>query len=214
MLTAPIIYLQGSGGNLVARSLTLDQTTVPYLPRHLLHTALNTTYTTEQRFKFYNNWSHRDWTNSEQLFIEYHEPPGDTSKLQATELKLIATFHPQQFADGEKYGTWGTDPYWQNIVFIDYDEKDVKDITKFARLKRKDMPGHEAQVYNVEIDCIKKLMADKKEKVNIHWQKFKTAEDFCTAIESICERLQVSFHKDLVAELWKCWNRENSLLEG
>lgn len=211
MLTAPIIYLQGSGGNLVGRSLTLDPTTVPYLPKHLLNTALDTTYTTERRFAMYNNWNHKDWTKSEQIFIQYHEPPGDTAKFQASNLKLIATFHPKQFEDGEKYGTWGTEPYWQKIIFIDYEDKDVQEITRFARLKRKDMPGHEAQVYNVEIDCIKRLRLDKLENISIHWRQFKTAEDFCLGIQSLCKKLDINYYADPVRELWQSWNKENNL---
>ena len=212
MLTAPIIYIQGSGGNLVARSLTLDPTTVPCLPKDLLHTALDKHYTTDQRFKMYNNWNHKDWSKSEQLFIKYHCPPGDTSVVQATTLKLISTFHPKQFQDGERYGTWGSDPYWDSIIFIDYEEEDVPMITKLAGLKRLDMPGHEAQVYNVELSCIQKLMADKPSHLSIHWRQLRTLEDFCAGIESLAEKLDVNFYPDFVKELWQCWDKQNKLL--
>ncbi len=56
------------------------------------------------------------------------------------DLKLISTFHPKQFADGELYGTWGVDPYWKEIIFIDYDKDDLKKITtrsNWSRLKWK-----------------------------------------------------------------------------
>lgn len=212
MLTAPIIYLQGSGGNLVARSLTLDPNTVPYLPQDLLHTALDQLYTTEQRFDMYNNWDHNDWSRSEQLLIQYHCPPGNTAKHQATPLRLISTFHPKQFADGELHGTWGKYPYWEHIIFIDYDNDDISLITKLARLKRKDMPGHAAQVYNVELSCMMKLMAHKSKHLTIHWHKFKTAQEFCSAIKDISEKLNVNFYPHCVKELWQHWDRQNKLL--
>ena len=212
MLTAPIIYLQGSGGNLVARSLTLDPNTVPYLPSDLLHTALDRLYTTEQRFDMYNNWDHDNWARSEQLFIQYHCPPGNTAEYQATPLKLISTFHPKQFEDGELYGTWGEYPYWEHIIFIDYNDSDIPLITKLARLKRKDMPGHAAQVYNIELSCMRKLMSDKSKHLIIHWHKFKTAEDFCAGIKNIAKKLNVNFYPDHVESLWKCWDKQNKLL--
>ena len=212
MLTAPIIYLQGSGGNLVARSLTLDPNTVPYLPEHLLHTALTEKYTTEQRFGLYNNWNHNDWSQSEQLFIQYHCPAGDTALFQLTPLKLIQTFHPKQFEDGETYGTWGSDPYWKDIIFIDYDEKDVDTITKYASHKRKDMPGHAKQVYNIELDCIENLMSEKSNAVKIHWQELQTAKQFCKAIKMIAEHIGIEFYNDHVMALWRNWNSENKRL--
>jgi len=208
LLTAPIIYLQGSGGNLLARSLTLDSATVPYLPRELLHTALDTTYTTAQRLTLYNNWDHRDWTKSEQMFIQYHEPPGDTAKFQATELKLISTFHPKQFADGELYGTWGVDPYWKDIIFRDYDKDDLKQITNFATMKRPDLPGHSWQIHNVEIDQIEMLKVDKPKSLCIHWQQFQKVDDFCAGVKFLCDKLDLIFYEYAVQRLWEKWKNE------
>lgn len=216
MLTAPIIYLQGSGGNLVARSLTLDPDTVPYLPKHLVHTALTEKYTTEQRFVLYNNWNHKDWIQSEDLFIQYHCPAGDTALMQLTPLKLIQTFHPKQFEDGEKHGTWGHNPYWQDIIFIDHDEKDIDAITNYASLKRQDMPDHTKQVYDVELDCFENLKSEKSNAVKIHWQQLQTAKHFCEGIKSIAEHIGVEFYHDPVLALWSKWNDENKsfLIKG
>jgi len=212
LLTAPIIYIQGSGGNLLARSLTLDPATVPYLSVNLLHTALNTTYTVEQRFDMYNNWNHKDWAESEKLFIQYHHPPGDTATYQLTDLKLISTFHPKQFEDGEFYGTWGIDPYWQDIIFIDYEKENVKEITNLAKLKRRDMPDHAQQVYNVELECFKELRKNKTQGLSIHWDHFKTSEQFCKGIDKICQKIGIKFYENYVSKLWSNWDRENEKL--
>tara|TARA_B100001287_G_C22680486_1_gene530075 strand:+ start:871 stop:1548 length:678 start_codon:yes stop_codon:yes gene_type:complete len=209
LLTAPIIYVQGSGGNLLARCLTLDSATVPYLPRELMHSALDTTYTAEQRLAMYNNWDHRDWKNCEQMFIQYHEPPGDTAKFQASHLKLIATFHPKQFEDGEFYGTWGVDPYWQHIIFIDYDKDDLKQITNFATKKRTDM-SHLHQIHEVEIGCIQKLKNNKPKSLSIHWQELQKANDFCVGVKSLCDKLDVIFYENAVREIWQKWTSESA----
>jgi len=208
LLTAPIIYVQGSGGNLLARSLTLDSATVPYLPRELLNTALDTTYTTEQRLALYNNWDHRDWKKSEQMFIQYHEPPGDTAKFQATELKLISAFHPKQFADGEQYGTWGVDPYWKDIIFIDYDKDDLPQIINFANKKRPDMQ-HTYQIKNVEIECIEKLKENKSKSLSIHWHQFQKVDDFCAGVKFLCDKLNLIFCENGVREIWEKWTNES-----
>ena len=208
MLTAPIIYVQGSGGNLLARSLTLDPATVPYLPSELMQSALNTPYTTDQRLALYNNWDHRDWKNSEQMFIQYHEPPGDTAKFQASHLKLIATFHPGQFRDGELHGTWGVDPYWKDIIFIDYDKADLKEITYYAGKKRPEL-CHTYQIHRVELDCIKKLKEQKTKSLSIHWQQLQQVEDFCAGVKSLCDKLHIIFHENAVREIWEKWTTEN-----
>jgi hypothetical protein len=185
---------------------------VPYLPGHLLHTALNTHYTTEQRFSMYNNWDHQNWVQSEQLFVNYHYPPGNTAEYQRTHLKLISTFHPKQFEDGEFYGTWGKNPYWQNILFVNYAAENITEITNLAQRKRTDMPGHAQQVYNVELDCFQQLKKNKADALLIHWNQLKTKEQFCESIANIAQTIRIKFYEKYVLELWLKWNIENKKL--
>lgn len=210
-MTAPIIYLQGSGGNLVARSLTLDPETVPYLPENLLSTALTEHYSVETRYRMYDNWDHEDWSKSERLCIKYHEPPGTTSTFEDTPLKLISTFHPKQFEDGERYGTWTHKCYWEHLIFIAYEYEDVEQIIQFAKSKRRDR-SHEDQVKRIELDCIKKLMQDKPQHLSIHWHQLQKQDAFLEGIEYLADKICVDFYPDYVAKLWSSWDKHNKLL--
>ena len=62
MLSACIIYIPGSAGNLLVRCISLDSTSVPY----------GLALTPEDKFKEYNNWDSSNWIASEEnLEIDY-----------------------------------------------------------------------------------------------------------------------------------------------
>lgn len=207
MLYAPIIYIQGSAGNLVARCLTLDENTIPYLPSSLIDSALGTKYSTEQRFNFYNNWNHLDWKKTEDLEIKYHHPAGDTALVQLSPLKLICTFHPKQFFDGEAHGTWWKNPYWHKIIFITFEQNELEKIIYYGS-KKKEGFGVETQVKKIELKYYEKLLETHKNSLKIKWSDIIVKEHFIDVIKDTCDKLDIKFYHNQVSMLWEKWYAE------
>ena len=152
MLTACIVYIPGAAGNLLARCLSLDPTTVPY----------GKALSAKDRFLEYNNWNKKDWVSSEvDIEIPYMKGIGDFCTHETDELKLVHRLHPDQFIDG-KENLWTGSYQWQHTIFIEPDDMDT--IKKLAQTKRTDL-DHLAFI-NKEIEMYNSLKADASHKVN------------------------------------------------
>ena len=88
MLSACIVYIPGSAGNLLTRCLSLDETVVPF----------GVAISAKDKFEEYNNWNSNDWIGSETtLKIGYMQGKGDFFEHETNPLKLIQQLHPDQF---------------------------------------------------------------------------------------------------------------------
>ena len=95
MLKATVVYVQGSGGNLLSRSLSLSEQTIAYLPKSFAHAQPITHISALDRFKLYNNWSSKNWTLSEtEIGLWYHAGLQDFYNYEDSDLWLIDQFHP------------------------------------------------------------------------------------------------------------------------
>ena len=97
MLKAAIVYLQGSGGNLLSRSLSLSEKTVAYLPVEYSQQQPYLELSATDRFAFYNNWDYTNWIRSESLSIWYKHGKQDFVNYENSDLWLIDQFHPAMF---------------------------------------------------------------------------------------------------------------------
>ena len=98
MLKAAIVYLQGSGGNLLVRTLSLSEQTVAYLPMQYAEQQPTAEVSVHDRFKYYNNWDATNWTATEtDIRIWYHTGMQDFVNYETTEKWLIDSFHPAMF---------------------------------------------------------------------------------------------------------------------
>ena len=134
MLTACIVYIPGSAGNLLARCLSLDTNTVPY----------GKALSVEERYVEYNNWNNKDWVASEvDLVVPYMKGIGDFFIHETNSHKLVHKLHPDQFIDG-KDNLWTGDYQWQNLIFIAPD--DIETIKKLAETI-KEVVGFKGEIH-------------------------------------------------------------------
>lgn len=196
MLTACIVYVQGCAGNLVARCLSLDASTVPYGEK--IHA--------ENRVLEYNNWNSDDWTSSEvELEIDYMLGNVPYHVHETGALKLVHRLHPGQFLDGERT-LWTADYKWENLIFIE--PNDIDTSTKLATLKRTDL-GHNTQIQK-ELETYKTLLPQ-----STYILPFTDMFDelkFYKHIQTLCATLDVMYYEEYVKQIWTKWYDETCKL--
>lgn len=196
MLTACIVYVQGSAGNLLARCLALDPDTIPY----------GNAKTAEDRFYEYNNWNSLNWTASEVgLQIDYMTGKGNFVDHEESRLKLVHRLHPGQFLDGEQ-NLWTGDYKWKNLIFIQ--PNDITTITKLAVSKRKDL-NHKPQI-NKELETYKRLLPQAT--YTLPFTDMFDKSKFCNHIQTLCETIDVKYYQDYVNQIWTKWYNETCKL--
>lgn len=212
MLKAAVIYMQGSGGNLLLRTLALNETTVPIVPKQLANDQPTLTISELERYKLYDNWNSNNWTTSEneiqlwyktgdQQFLNYEESP----KL------LIDVFHPQQFKDEtEKKVLWKDVKMWEHLIYIKYDPTDLDKIIKIAGLKRQDL-NHKAQILTCEISAYEHLI-NAYPGLELHWKDMQHLETYVNSVTAITDQLGISLNLDLVTKLWESWKLKTDCL--
>lgn len=213
MLTAMIVYLQGSGGNIVARSLALDPDTVPFVPQNLAPEQHQLSMSTPHRLQLYNNWNSQDWAQTEhELKIWYHPGVTDFVAYEQSPLKLIDTFHPRAFLDeSQKQQLWHSNTQWQQCVLIDWDPDDLPEIMLLARLKRRDM-CHIEQIKQQELTAF----AQVKQLPNfhcIHWKDMLQLDSYIFAIMQLANKLNLHLDTDAVRLLWTSWKQHTDIIK-
>lgn len=196
MLTACIVYVQGSAGNLLARCLSLDANTVPYGEK--IHA--------ENRVVEYNNWDSTKWTNSEiELEIDYMRGTVPYYRHETCALKLVHRLHPGQFLNGEKT-LWTGDYRWENLIFIEPD--DIDTVTKLATLKRTDLV-HKTQIKK-ELEIYNNLLPQAT--YILPFTDMFDELKFYKHIQTLCTTIDVIYYEEYVKQIWTKWYDETCKL--
>ena len=196
MLTACIIYIPGSAGNLLTRCLSLDESTVPF----------GKATTAKGKLQEYNNWNSSNWIESEtKLEVGYQKGQGDFFVHETDPLKLIHRLHPDQFIDG-KNNLWTGDFKWQNLIFIAPD--DIETIKNLAGAKRTDMDHN--QIFKRQMEMYNSLLPEAS--YIIKFTNILTYDNFSAEVEKLCDLIGVTYYQIYVKQLWDKWYEETTAL--
>lgn len=210
MLKAAIVYVQGSAGSLVNRSLTLDPETIALLPVEHAEEQHVFDISTEDRMQLYSNWNHLDWKFTE-LHIRtwYQRGKNNFVNYELSPKFLISAMHPCMFYNDNNAEVWTQDNFWENIIFIDWEPESLGAIIDNAKAKRPDLE-HAQQIPN-EVKTINEL----KEQYNglsISWESIQQVDTYLTEISRLATELGLNINIDLVEQLWHSWNTETKLI--
>ena len=209
MLKAAIIYVQGSGGNLLARTLSLSEKTIAYLPKTMALEQPTTQISVQDRLKLYNNWNNKNWAFSEdEIGIWYHHGCQDFYHYEDSELWLIDQFHPAMFeSELNKQVLFKTTQSWEHLIFIQWKQSSLDTIIKLAKLKRLDLK-HEFQIKNKELDIFDKMINTYQGAHVINWEDMLNETTYLDSIKGIAQKLNLILDFSLVKKLWKSWKIE------
>ena len=204
MLKAAIVYLQGSGGNLLSRTLSLSEKTIAYLPAEYRQQQPYLELSAIERFKFYNNWDLTDWIKSESLSVWYKNGSQHFINYENSNLWLIDQFHPAMFEfESNKNVLWDGINSWEHLIFIKYLDSSVELIKKLAKLKRPDMT-HVLQIERTELNTFAKMKSTYQANF-INWEHMREKNSYIDAIESLSQKLDLDLDLELVVKLWESW---------
>jgi hypothetical protein len=204
--------MQGSGGNLLTRTLSLSEQTVAYLPSNLALQQPTLRILASDRFKLYNNWNSDNWTDSEtQIRIWYHCGIGDFFYYEDTDLWLIDQFHPHMFeTEIDKKILFDNVHAWEHLIFIQWKQPSLATIKKLAKVKRPDM-NHEFQIDKVELDSFERLISGYSAHT-VYWEDMLEEDLYIQTIRDLSGKLNLILDFSLVKQLWKSWKIETEKL--
>ena len=208
MLKAAIVYLQGSGGNLLSRTLSLSEKTIAYLPAQYAKEQPTMEVIASDRFKYYNNWNSTNWISTEtDIRIWYHNGTQDFVNYEITDKWLVDSFHPAMFeSELIKKVLFETEKSWEHLIFIRYNNSSLPVIEKLAKLKRIDM-NHISQIKNTEITIFNKLIECYPAHY-VNWEDMLDLSTYIIAIKELATKLKLILDYSLVEQLWTSWNIE------
>jgi hypothetical protein len=209
MLKAAIVYVQGSGGNLLARTLSLSEQTVAYLPVELSAEQPTKHLSAAERIKLYNNWNSTDWTSTEKnLTVWYRHGLQDFYHYENTDLWLIDQFHPTMFkSELDKQVLFKDITSWEHLIFIKYKQSSLDTIIKLSKLKRRDL-DHQQQIKKNELVTFNKLINIYPMAHSVCWEDFLEEDSFIKAITDLSNKINLILNYSLVKELWNSWKKE------
>jgi predicted CopG family antitoxin len=205
LLKVAIVYLQGSGGNLLSRTLALSEKTVAYLPAEYSQQQPRLKLSAQQRFLLYNNWNPVDWPGSETtLRIWYHAGLQDFVNYENSDLWLIDHFHPEMFKfESDRKLLWDNINSWEQLIFIKYQSSSIELIKQLAKLKRSDL-DHVRQIEQTELETFDKLQSDYQANI-VHWEHMLEKDSYVDVIHQLSQKLDLDLDLALVAKLWQSW---------
>ena len=204
MLKAAIVYLQGSGGNLLSRTLSLSEKTVAYLPIDYRQQQPYLELSALERFKFYNNWDHKDWIKTESLDIWYKQGLQDFVNYENSDLWLIDQYHPAMFkSEITKKVLWDNINVCEHLIFIKYHPLSVGLIKKLAKLKRPDL-AHIDQIDFTELFTFNDIQRNYSATM-VNWEDMLVQNNYINTVAQLSEKLNLNLDLTLVAKLWQSW---------
>lgn len=190
-LKAAIIYVQGSGGNLLARTLTLGEDTIPYVPEHLCTEQPTLELPHSQRLCIYDNWNSENWAESEKLALWYRFGKNDFVNYENSPLHMVAQFHCHEFETEQQKGVlWSSIDQWQHIIFIDFDQPSLSTIAELAKRKRPDL-SHHGQIWSKELDSLARLRKTVPFSIHIKWELMLDVDRYLDMVDHVAKLMDI-----------------------
>jgi hypothetical protein len=204
MVNTVIVYIQGSSGNLLNRTLALDQNTIPLLPIEYANVQPNYDIDSRTRLDLYNNWDYLNWNKTEtELNFWYKEGLNDFVDYELSTKHFIDRMHPLMFFNDSNAGVWSSNS-WKNIIFIEWNDSSLSEIIKSAKIKRTDLT-HLEQIPR-EIKMYRILKNNYKERcIFVEWESTKTIDAYLNTINMLCVKLNLNIEEKLIINLWNSW---------
>jgi hypothetical protein len=205
MLKATIIYLPGSAGNMLYKTLTLSEKTITGTSGRDLN-EYEKQLTAEEKINRYSTWDSKNWKKEEiKDSLNFKLGLVDFYHYEQCKLWLIDQWHPVEFYN--HYTTnilWG-DNFYEKVISIQVttDHKDFlinNQNTKQYSLNFDDEYQHQLKLQNMFQDRL----------LLIPFDSFFNEHTYLDQIILLDTKLNLELDIRLVARLWQNWFRESS----
>ena len=202
MLTAVIIFLPGTGGSFLCRTLTLSEKTV------FGDTVSESNYgrhiDSKTRLSSYK-WDSKDWKKEESKFVyAYRRGLLDFYHYETTPFKLIDNWHPEEFYRHDQNSICWNKGAWPKYIFIQPNESHKSFLLKNQTTKKYKLD------WDTEIKYMKLLRTQYgADSIDIEFDDFFNQTRFVDNIQRIDQILDLDLSIDLVKIAWQEWYDES-----
>ena len=205
MLKATIIYLPGSGGNMLYKTLTLSEKTITGTCGIDLK-EYNTKLTAEEKFNRYSTWNSQNWKKGESKDrLSFKDGLIDFYHYEQCKLWLIDQWHPIEFyTQYTKNAMWG-DNFYEKVISIQVTPAHKEFLLKNQGTKQYQFDfDDEYQHQNKLSDMFQDRL------LTIPFDSFFKKDIYLDQIGQLNEKLNLELDLKLVAKLWQQWFQESS----
>lgn len=203
MLKAAIVYLPGTGGAFLYRTLNLSERTVPGdSPTELHYTR---SINSETRLTNYSHWTGDNWKQGEIHWATgYKSGQANFVDYELCTTWVIDHWHPGEFLPHDDNSTAWESGAWPNLIFIQPEIEHKEFLLK----------NQSAKQYHLDWDKeIAALMTLKTRyadcALEIAFADFFNEHAYVQAIKLIDQKLDLNLNLDYVAQLWRVWYSES-----
>lgn len=203
MLSATIIFLPGTGGSFLYRTLTLSEKTA------FGDSATGLNYAqridSKTRLLLYNTWDSQDWKKEESKFtLAYKQGLVDFYNYETTQLKIIDAWHPEEFYIHDQNSLCWNKGAWPKYIFIQPNENHKSFLLKNQVTKKYQLD------WDTEINYMKQLRTQyNADAIDIDFDDFFNKKKFVNSIQRISHILDLDLDLNLVKTAWQGWYDES-----
>ena len=207
MLKATIVFLPGSGGSMLYKTLTLSEKTITGTNCVDLE-EYKKKLSAQEKFNRYVVWDANNWKKEETKdYLSYKLGKVDFFHYEQSDLWLIDRWHPVEFAQLlESKTLWG-DTFYQHVIFIDVDSTQQEFLSNNQETKKYTLN------FVSELAQLRQLQHQFRDiSCTIPFLTFLKQDSYMQEIEKLNQQLNLHLDMTLVEQLWQSWARESNLV--
>lgn len=203
MLKASVVYLPGSGGTFLYRTLNLSERTAPGDSLTALH--YTSTIDSKTRLNNYFNWTGHNWKQGEMQWTNgYKSGRANFVDYELCKSWVIDHWHPSEFLLHDDNSVAWESGAWPNLIFIQPDAEHKEFLLKNQTAKQYLLD------WDQEILALRTLKTRYANRaIDISFADFFNERAYVQAIEKINQKLDLNLNLDYVAQLWRVWYAES-----
>jgi len=207
MLKATIIYLPGSAGSMLYKTLTLSEKTITGTKGQDLE-EYNKKLTAQEKFTRYMTWDSTDWKTQERKdLLSYADGQIDFYHYEDCDLWTIDSWHPQEFFNQYTQKTLWGEKFYENVILIQVglEHKEFLLVNQTAKEYSLDF-DQEYQCLDLLTGMFGNIL------LTIPFDSFFVKNQYLNEIARLDTELDLELDLDLVGDLWDLWFKESSLI--
>jgi len=206
MLKATIIYLPGSAGNMLYKTLTLSEKTITGTKGQDLN-EYKKKLTAQEKFNRYMTWDSTDWKKAESKDrLSYTIGAIDFYHYEDCELWTIDNWHPMEFYTHHTQKLFWSKKFYEKVISIQVGLEHKEFLLK----------NQSAKVYNLDFDSEYQCMSEISNMFRdillpLPFDSFFDRTQYLNQISKLNTELDLELDLNLVNDLWKFWFKQSSM---
>jgi hypothetical protein len=207
MLKATIIYLPGSAGSMLYKTLTLSEKTITGTKGQDLE-EYNKKLTAQEKFSRYITWDSTDWKTQERKdLLGYVNGRIDFHHYEESDLWTIDSWHPLEFHNQYTQKTLWGEKFYENVISIQVGPEHKEFLLANQTAKRYSLDfDKEYQCLNILCGIFGNIL------LTIPFDSFFNKIQYLDQISKLDTELYLELNLDLVEDLWEHWFKESLLI--